>query len=98
MLRSTFSVADAKGTAVGAAYDANEGVLILQKDVHFTAQLTKGPLALVAEHAEFNRDTRQLALLKPDVRYAGEHNTSEQALLYFRQDGTVAESAMPTVT
>ena len=53
-------------------------MLILQKDVHFTAQLTKGPLALVADHAEFNRDTRQLALLKPDVRYAGEHNTAER--------------------
>ncbi len=87
-----FSVADAKGTAVGAAYDANEGVLILQRDVHFTAQLTKGPLALVAEHAEFNRDTRQLALLKPDARYAGEHNTAEQALVYFRPDGTVEKA------
>jgi lipopolysaccharide export system protein LptA len=88
----TFSVADAKGTAVGASYDANEGVLILQKDVHFTAQLTKGPLVLVAEHAEFNRDTRQLALLRDDIRYAGEHNTSEQALVYFRQDGTVEKA------
>jgi lipopolysaccharide export system protein LptA len=85
----TFSVADAKGTAVGASYDANEGVLILQRDVHFTAQLTEGPLVLVAEHAEFNSDTRQLSLLKDDVRYAGEHNTSEEALVYFRQDGTV---------
>ena len=91
----TFSVADAKGTAIGASYDANEGVLILQKDVHFTAQLTKGPLVLTAEHAEFNRDTRQLALLKDDIRYAGEHNTSEEALVYFRQDGT-AEKADAT--
>lgn len=85
----TFSVADAKGTAVGASYDANEGVLILQRDVHFTAQLTKGPLVLAAEHAEFNSATRQLSLLKDDVRYAGEHNSSEEALIYFRQDGTV---------
>jgi lipopolysaccharide export system protein LptA len=84
----TFSVADARGTAIGASYDANEGVLILQRDVHFTAQLTKGPLVLVAEHAEFNRDTVQLALLKDDVRYAGEHATSEEALIYFRKDGT----------
>ena len=61
------------------------------EDVHFTAQLTKGPLALTAEHAEFNRDTRQLALLKDDIRYDGEHNTSEEALVYFREDGTVAK-------
>jgi lipopolysaccharide export system protein LptA len=87
----TFSVADAQGTAVGASYDANAGVLILQKDVHFTAQLTKGPLALTAEHAEFNRETRQLALLKDDIRYDGEHNISQEALVYFRQDGTVAK-------
>jgi lipopolysaccharide export system protein LptA len=87
-----FSVADAQGTAVGASYDANEGVLILQRDVHFTAQLTKGPLVLAAEHAEFNLDIRQLALLKDDVRYAGEHTTSDEALLSFRQDGTVAKA------
>src|ERR1700761_860704 len=85
----TFSVAAAQGTAVGAAYDANEGVLVLQKDVHFTAQLAKGPLALTADHAGFNRETRQLALLKEDIRYDGEHTTSEEALVYFRQDGTV---------
>src|ERR1700749_3662617 len=39
-----FAVANAQGTAVGAAYDANEGVLILQKDIHFIAELTEGPL------------------------------------------------------
>ncbi|MGB9415645.1 MAG: LptA/OstA family protein [Acidobacteriaceae bacterium] len=83
-----FAVADAKGTAIGASYDANEGVLILQKDVHFTAQLMKGPLMLAADHAEFNQTTLQLALLKDDVRYAGEHTTSEEALIYFRKDGT----------
>ena len=85
----TFSVADAKGTAVGAAYDASEGVLVLKKDVHFTAQLAKGPIVLAADHAEFNRDTRQLAMLKDDVRYAGEHSSSEEALVNFRSDGTV---------
>jgi lipopolysaccharide export system protein LptA len=88
----TFSVADAKGTAIGASYDANAGVLILQKDIHFSAQLTKGQLVLVADHAEFNRDTRQLALLKDDIRYAGEHSTSEEALVYFREDGTVEKA------
>jgi lipopolysaccharide export system protein LptA len=87
-----FVVANAQGTAVGAAYDANEGVLILQKDIHFMAQLTKGPLVLTADHAEFNRDTRQLALLKDDVRYDGEHSSSGQALIYFRQDGTVEKA------
>ena len=85
----TFSVADAQGTATGASYSASDGLLILQRAVHFTAALTKGPLTLTADHAEFNRGTRQLALLKDDVRYAGEHSTSEEALIYFRADGTV---------
>jgi lipopolysaccharide export system protein LptA len=87
-----FVVANAQGTAVGAAYDANEGVLILQKDIHFTAELAKGPLVLTADHAEFNRDTRQLALLKDDIRYAGEHSSSGEALIYFRKDGTVEKA------
>ncbi len=84
-----FSVSDAQGTATGASYSANDGLLILQRAVHFTAALTKGPLTLLADHAEFNRSTRQLALLKDDMRYAGEHSTSEEALIYFRADGTV---------
>ena len=87
-----FSVADAQGTATGAVYSASEGVLILQRDVHFTAALTKGPLTLIAEHAEFNRNTRQLALLKDDVRYSGERCTSAEALIYFRPDGTVEKA------
>jgi lipopolysaccharide export system protein LptA len=85
----TFSVADAQGSATGAVYDSNQGVLVLQKAVHFQATLSKGPLVLTADHAEFNRTTRQLALLKDDVRYAGEHNTSQEALIYFRENGTV---------
>ena len=84
-----FTVEDAKGTATGASYDSNEGLLVLKRAVQFTANLTKGPLVLTAEHAEFNRGTRQLALLNDDVRYAGDHNTSEQALAYFREDGTL---------
>src|SRR6185437_12866179 len=85
----TFSVANAKGTAVGASYDASEGLLVLKKNVYFTAQLTRGPLELSADHAEFNRETRQLAMLKDDVKYAGEHSSSEEALVHFRPDGTV---------
>jgi lipopolysaccharide export system protein LptA len=86
----TFAVADAKGSATGAVYDATQGVLILQKAVSFEANLTKGPLMLRAEHAEYNSAMRQLALLKDDVRYAGQRNTSQQALIHFRTDGTVA--------
>ncbi len=85
----TFSNANAKGTAVGASYDASEGLLILKKNVYFTAQLTRGPLELSADHAEFNRETRQLAMLKDDVKYAGEHSSSGEALVHFRADGTV---------
>ncbi|HEX6771722.1 MAG TPA: LPS export ABC transporter periplasmic protein LptC [Acidobacteriaceae bacterium] len=85
----TFSIANAKGTAVGASYDASEGLLVLKQNVYFTAQLTRGPLELSADHAEFNRETRQLAMLKDDVKYAGEHSSSEEALAHFRSDGTV---------
>lgn len=85
----TFSVADAQGSATGAVYDSGPGVLILQRDVRFEAKLSKGPMLLTAEHAEFNRGTRQLALLKDDVRYAGGHNTSEQAVVTFRDNGNV---------
>ncbi len=86
-----FSVADAKGTATGAAYDSTAGVLVLKRAVQFTAALSKGPMTLTADHAEFNRTTHQLAMLKDDLRYAGDHSTSEQVLVRFREDGTVAK-------
>lgn len=85
-----FSIADAKGIATGAAYDATAGVLVLKHAVQFSAVLPGGPLSLTADHAEFNRTSRQLAMLKNDLRYAGEHGSSEQALVRFREDGTVA--------
>jgi len=85
-----FSVADAKGTATGAAYHSTSGVLVLKRAVQFTAMLSKGPMTLTAEHAEFNRTTHQLAMLKDDLRYAGDHSSSEQAVVRFREDGTVA--------
>ncbi len=85
----TFSVADAQGSATGAVYDSTPGMLILQRAVRFQATLSKGPMLLLAEHAEFNRGTRQLSLLRDDLRYAGDHNTSEQAIVTFRDNGTV---------
>lgn len=86
----TFAVADAKGTATGASYDSAAGVLVLKRAVQFTAMLDKGPLTLTADHAEFNRLANQLAMLKDDLRYAGDHSNSEQAVVRFREDGTVA--------
>ena len=85
-----FSVADARGTATGASYDSAVGVLVLKRAVKLNATLSKGPMALTAEHAEFNRSTRQLAMLRDDLHYAGDHSNSEQAIVRFREDGTVA--------
>ncbi|HTM18051.1 MAG TPA: LPS export ABC transporter periplasmic protein LptC, partial [Terracidiphilus sp.] len=51
-----FSLAQGNGSAVGAKYDAHDGVLVLDRDVELNVERGSQPLKMFARHAEFNRD------------------------------------------
>jgi lipopolysaccharide export system protein LptA len=83
-----FRLAEAAGSAVGASFDSQTGIMILTSDVAFNSSVGGSPLAVRAHHAQFDRDSRLLYLLKDVTDYADSHTSSDQATVSFRADGS----------
>jgi lipopolysaccharide export system protein LptA len=83
-----FQLPKAAGSSTGASYNSKTGLLILDSDVVITTS-SNGNLAVVhAAHAEFLRDSKQGTLLSPTTDYQSEKSSADQAIVYFRKDGT----------
>ena len=83
-----FTFAQSHGSAKGASYDSNEGLLVLQSAVDLHSEKNGSDVTIEAAHAEFDRGSRQLTLLKDQTEYQQTHSSSDQALVFFRDDGT----------
>jgi lipopolysaccharide export system protein LptA len=86
--RIEFRLAEAAGSATGASFDSQTGILILAADVAFNSSVGGSPLAVRAHHAQFDRDSRLLYLLQDVTDYADSHSSSDQATVSFRADGS----------
>jgi lipopolysaccharide export system protein LptA len=83
-----FRLADAAGSATGASFDSQTGVVILTADVAFNSSVNGNPLAVRARHAQFDRNSRMLFLLQDVADYSDAHSSSDQATVSFRADGS----------
>jgi lipopolysaccharide export system protein LptA len=83
-----FRLAEAAGSAIGASFDSQTGIMILTSDVAFNSSIGGSPLAVRAHHAQFNRDTRLLYLLQDVTDFGDSHSSSDQATVSFRSDGS----------
>jgi len=83
-----FRLAEAAGSATGASFDSQTGIMILTSDVAFNSSIGGSPLAVRAHHAQFNRDTRLLYLLQDVTDFGDSHSSSDQATVSFRSDGS----------
>ncbi len=83
-----FRLPKAAGTAVGATYDSQLGILILDRAVEITSETDGTPLRVHAGHAQFLRDSRQVFLINPTTEFQREKTSSDQAIVYFRPDGS----------
>jgi lipopolysaccharide export system protein LptA len=83
-----FRLADAAGSATGASFDSQTGVVILTADVAFNSSVNGNPLAVRAHHAQFDRNSRLLFLLQDVADYSDAHSSSDQATVSFRADGS----------
>ncbi len=77
-----------RGSAKGASYNSNTGMMHLHSDVVLNAVLDRGPVALRAQAAEFSRADRLLTLHGATTRANGEDAASDLALVFFRSDGS----------
>jgi lipopolysaccharide export system protein LptA len=83
-----FRLAEAAGSATGASFDSQTGIIILTADVAFNSSVGGNPLALRAHHAQYDRGNRLLYLLQDVTDYADSHSSSDQATVSFRTDGS----------
>ncbi len=83
-----FQLPKAAGHAVGATFDSKQGVLVLDKQVELTTSTNGQPATVRASHAQLLRDSRQAFLLNAATDFRNEHSTADQAIVYFRQDGS----------
>jgi lipopolysaccharide export system protein LptA len=83
-----FELPRAAGTAVGADYNSKTGVVVLNSQVHITTS-SNGKAAVVdAAHATLERASDQALLVNATVNYQTEEGSADQAIVYFRKDGT----------
>jgi lipopolysaccharide export system protein LptA len=86
--RIEFRLAEAAGSATGASFDSQTGIIILTADVAFNSSVGGDPLEVHAHHAQYDRASRQLYLLQDVTDYADSHSSSDQATVSFRTDGS----------
>ncbi|HEY0797441.1 MAG TPA: LptA/OstA family protein [Acidisarcina sp.] len=84
-----FQMPQGAGHATGASYDSREGVLVLDSGVELDSSSNGKPLSLKAAHAQVVRDSRQAFLLDAVASYESERTSSDEAIVYFRADGTL---------
>ena len=86
--RIEFRLAEAAGSATGASFDSQTGIVILVSEVAFNSSVGGNPLAVHARHAQFDRGSRQIYLLQAVTDYADTHSSSDQATVFLRADGS----------
>lgn len=83
-----FHFPKAAGTAKGARYESENGLLVLNSAVEMNTSLNGDGLDLHASHAQLLRETQQCYLLNVTTDYQNERSTADEATVHFRKDGS----------
>lgn len=86
--RVEFSLAQGTGSALGASYDSQQGLLVLNQAVELATQRGADTVHLHALHAEFERESQLCRMHAAAVDYRGGKATAGDAKLLFRADGS----------
>jgi lipopolysaccharide export system protein LptA len=83
-----FTLAQGSGSAIGAKFDAHQGLLTLDREVNLAIQRGEEPVKLFAQHALFDRDEKTCELTAATIRYGNGASSAEDAKVHFRDDGS----------
>lgn len=86
--RVEFTLTQGNGSAMGAKYDAHQGLLVLDRAVELNVQRGPEPVKLYAQHAIFERDEQTCEMTAATMRYRQDVSSAEAAKVYFRDDGS----------
>lgn len=84
----TFSMAQGKGSATGATFDTQQGVLVLDRAVELTGIRDGEKVQIHAHHAEFERDLQLCRMQEATAAYQDGQATAGEAKVFFRDDGS----------
>jgi lipopolysaccharide export system protein LptA len=83
-----FQLPRGAGTSVGADYNSKTGVVVLNSHVHITTSSNGKPAVVDASRATLLRSSDQALLVNATLNYETEDGSADQAIVYFRKDGT----------
>ena len=83
-----FSLAQGAGSSIGATYDSQKGLLVLNKAVVLHTRRGTEAVDLHAEHAEFERDSHVARLHTATATFRDGTATTGDATILFREDGS----------
>ncbi len=87
--RVDFSLKQGLGSAMGAIYDSQHGLLVLDRAVELTALRGGEPVEVHAQHAEFERGDQICHLRAATADFRNGAATAGEAKILFRADGSV---------
>jgi lipopolysaccharide export system protein LptA len=83
-----FSMAQGAGSSMGATYDSQKGLLVLDHAVELTTQRGDETVQIHAQHAEFERESQVCLLHTATANYRGGEAKAGDTKILFRQDGS----------
>jgi lipopolysaccharide export system protein LptA len=86
--RVEFTLTQGTGSAMGANYDAHEGLLVLDHAVELNVQHGADLVKMNAQHAVFTRDDQVCELTVATMHFRADQANAEEAKIFFRDDGS----------
>jgi lipopolysaccharide export system protein LptA len=83
-----FSMAQGAGSSMGATYDSQQGLLVLDRAVELTTRRDGEAVQIHAQHAEFEHESQLCLLRAATAAYRGGEATAGDAKILFRADGS----------
>jgi lipopolysaccharide export system protein LptA len=86
--RVEFALAQGAGSAMGASYDSQQGLLIMDRAVELNTKRGAETVQLRAQHAEFERGDQVCLLRAATASFRGGQAVAADAKILFREDGS----------
>jgi lipopolysaccharide export system protein LptA len=83
-----FSMVQGTGSSMGATYDSEQGLLVLDRAVELATRRGAEPVRIHSQHAEIERESQLCLLHAATADYKGGHATAGDAKVLFREDGS----------
>ena len=83
-----FSMTQGSGSSMGATYDSDSGLLVLDHAVELTTKRGTETVQIHSQHAEFERQSQLCRLREATADYRGGEAKAGDAKVLFREDGS----------